>query len=88
MQIQGPNPQTGETINRSDCIDNWLPMLTIENSQQQRQTAASVDKVATEINKFHENMIKMNEMTLRQLSSRVSHTAVMEHNTYGPFDKQ
>ena len=28
------------------CAISWIPVLTIENSQLQHQTAASVDKVA------------------------------------------
>lgn len=42
-QVLGINPNTGENINRWDCSDNWLPVLLIENSQQQRQTAAAVE---------------------------------------------
>jgi hypothetical protein len=35
-------------------------MMLMENSQQQRQTGASTDKVATEIDKFRAQMAKQN----------------------------
>lgn len=43
MQIQGNHPNTGEKINRSMCIDDWTPILLMENSQMQRQTGAAVE---------------------------------------------
>lgn len=60
MQIQGANPNTGEPLNRYDCVDNWTPLLLIENSQMQRQTGASCDKVANEVRRFHDSMREMN----------------------------
>ena len=45
----GTNPNTGEPVSKYDCVDNWGPVLMIENSQQQRCTAASVDKASNEI---------------------------------------
>jgi hypothetical protein len=49
MQIQGHNPNTGEPVNRFDCIDNWTPILLIENSQMQRQTGAAVESFRNEV---------------------------------------
>ena len=49
IHIMGTNPNTGDKVSKYDCVDNWGPMLTIENSQQQRCTAASVDKTCNEI---------------------------------------
>lgn len=43
IQIIGTNPNTGEPVNQFDCVDNWTPMLLIENSQLQRQTGAAVE---------------------------------------------
>ncbi len=42
-QIRGMNPQTGEPVDEWGCAITWLPMLTIENSQQQRSTGAAVE---------------------------------------------
>jgi len=47
VQVRGKHPQSGEDIDRWDCAMAWMPMLLIENSQMQRFTAASVDKVAS-----------------------------------------
>jgi hypothetical protein len=46
IQVRGKHPQSGEDIDRWDCAMAWMPMLLIENSQMQRFTAASVDKMA------------------------------------------
>ena len=48
IQIQGTNPNTGEQINRFDCVDNWGPLLQIENSQMQRQTGAAIESFRNE----------------------------------------
>jgi hypothetical protein len=42
------NPNTGEDIDEWGCAITWLPLLTIENSQQQRQTAAAVESFRNE----------------------------------------
>lgn len=45
IKVTGANPNTGETIDRYDCADSWIPLLLIENSQQQRQTGAAVESL-------------------------------------------
>lgn len=62
MQIQGNNPNTGEPVNRYDCVDDWVPLLLIENSQQQRQTGAAVES-------FKNEMVKANENSMRVLAA-------------------
>ena len=47
-QVRGTNPQTGEDVDEWGCAVTWLPMLLIENSQQQRQTAAAVESSRNE----------------------------------------
>ena len=42
-QIRGSNPNTGAEVDEYACAVSWLPMLLIENSQQQRQTGAAVE---------------------------------------------
>ena len=72
VQIRGTDPQTGETIAEEwNCSLAWLPTLLVENSMQTRQGAASSDKVATEINKFHSNMVSMNNHTAAALDSKL-----------------
>jgi hypothetical protein len=48
IHVRGTDPQGGE-VNRYDCSDAWLPMLLIENSQQQRQTGAAVESFRNEM---------------------------------------
>lgn len=47
--LTGMNPQTGQPMDSFRCAISFIPILLVENSQQQRQTAASVDKVANQI---------------------------------------
>lgn len=47
--IRGRNPQTGEQIDQWGCSLAWMPMLMIENSQQQRQTGAAVESFRNEM---------------------------------------
>lgn len=51
QQVRGKHPQSHEDLDRWDCAIAFLPLLLIENSQRQMQTAASVDKVANEMQK-------------------------------------
>jgi len=43
IRVEGKNPQTGADVSEYACADTWLPILLIENSQQQRQTGAAVE---------------------------------------------
>ena len=49
MQVMGKNPNTGEDVNQFGCAVQFLPMLLIENSQQQRQTGAAVESMRNEV---------------------------------------
>lgn len=60
MKIQGKNPQNGQDIDEWGCSMAWLPVLMIENSQQQRQTGAAVES-------FRNEMVKANEVGQRVL---------------------
>lgn len=55
MKVRGNNPNTGEEIDDYGCAIAWLPLLMIENSQQQRQTGAAVES-------FRNEMAKANDM--------------------------
>jgi hypothetical protein len=48
MLVRGTNPQTGHEIDEWNCAMTWLPVLLIENSQQQRQTGAAVESFRNE----------------------------------------
>lgn len=55
MKVRGSNPNTGEEIDDYGCSVAWLPLLMIENSQQQRQTGAAVES-------FRNDMVKSTEV--------------------------
>ena len=56
-QIRGQNPNTGQEVDEWGCAVTWLPMLLIENSQQQRQTGAAVESFRNETVKRMVNTI-------------------------------
>jgi hypothetical protein len=60
LKIVGTNPNTGKDVEDWGCAMAWLPILTIENSQQQRQTGAAVES-------FRNEMVKNNEVGQRVL---------------------
>jgi hypothetical protein len=53
--VRGSNPNTGKEVDEYACAIAWLPVLLIENSQQQRQTGAAVES-------FRNEMVKNNEV--------------------------
>ena len=55
MKIVGKDPQSNKEIEDWGCAVSWLPILTIENSQQQRQTGAAVESFRNEMIKANEN---------------------------------
>lgn len=48
-KLAGTNPNTGEMLDEHGCAIAWLPMLTIENSMQQRSTSAAVESFRNEM---------------------------------------
>jgi hypothetical protein len=60
LKIAGKNPNTGEDIDDWGCSMAWLPIMIIENSQQQRSTGAAVES-------FRNEMVKNNEVSQRVL---------------------
>jgi hypothetical protein len=70
IQIQGTNPNTGESVNRWDCVDAWFPLLLIENSQMQRQTGAAVES-------FRNEVVRANQQACQVIAA----TALPRHST-------
>lgn len=56
IQVRGTNPQTGQEVDEYACSMAWMPLLMIENSQQQRQTGAAVES-------FRNETVKANQLT-------------------------
>lgn len=57
INILGTNPQTGDHVDRWGCADSVMHFLLLENSQQQRQTAAAVES-------FRNEMVELNKASL------------------------
>lgn len=73
LQVQGHNPNTGAQISEWDCAIAWLPVLLIENSQQQRQTGAAVESFRNEMvkdNRSHLAMLAGAAQQMKQLEGR------------------
>lgn len=49
VTIRGKDPQTGADVDKSACVDSFLPMLLIENAQQTRQTGAAIESFRNEV---------------------------------------
>jgi hypothetical protein len=62
IQVRGTNPNTGAEVDEWACAIAWMPMLMIENSQQQRSTGAAVES-------FRNEMVKANETNTQVLIS-------------------
>lgn len=60
LKIAGKNPNTGADVEEWGCSMAWLPIMMIENSQQQRSTGAAVES-------FRNEMVKANEVGQRVL---------------------
>ena len=60
IQVRGTNPNTGQEVDEWACAMAWLPVLLIENSQQQRQTGAAVES-------FRNEMVRANEASRQVL---------------------
>lgn len=68
MKVRGSNPNTGEEIDDYGCSVAWLPVLMIENSQQQRQTGAAVES-------FRNEMVKANDVSQQVLRATIQQVA-------------
>ena len=66
MQIRGTNPNTGEPVDEWGCAVTWMPMLLIENSQQQRQTGAAVESFRNETVKANQENQQLYVQALQQ----------------------
>ena len=64
MKVRGTNPNTGEEIDDYGCSMAWMPVLMIENSQQQRQTGAAVES-------FRNEMVKANDVSQQVLRATI-----------------
>jgi len=69
-QVRGVNPNTGEPVDEWQCVVNMVPILMIENSQQQRHTAAAVES-------FRNESIKQTDTLTQVLAHGIRNNALM-----------
>lgn len=74
-QVRGVNPNTGEPVDEWQCAVNLLPILLIENSQQQRSTSAAVESFRNETVKQSETL---NQVLIHAVNQQVMLSAVQE----------
>ena len=68
-QVRGTNTNTGKEVDEWGCAMAWLPILTIENSNQQRQTGSAVESFRNEmINSQNEFLALTQNKTLKQIT--------------------
>lgn len=72
VHLRGKHPQGEELIDQWGCAVAWMPALTVENSQMQRQTAASVDKVANVMDTASNQSIAMRAELISSMMKSVS----------------
>lgn len=70
VTLRGQNPQTGEEVDRRECALTAIPLLLVENAQQGRQTAASVES-------FRNEMVRGNNAFLGMLQYRQNEEEMM-----------
>lgn len=65
-QIRGVNPNTGEPVDEWGCAITWMPMLLIENSQQQRSTGSAVESFRNEVVKGNQENQQLYTQSINQ----------------------
>ena len=47
VHLEMTHPQTGEKVDQMSCAIAWTPLLLVENSRQQKSTAAAVETLTS-----------------------------------------
>jgi len=82
----GQNPQTGAAFDTWDCSHRWVPLLLIENSQQQRQTAAAVESLRNVNFEGGQGLVAALLTAATQRKSEVSHERSIADSSGGNPD--
>jgi len=83
-QIRGVNPNTGEPVDEWGCAITWMPMLLIENSQQQRSTGAAVESFRNEVVKGNQ---ENQQLYIQSINQGVIPAQVTQLNTLTSGEK-
>ena len=83
-QIRGINPNTGEPVDEWGCAITWMPMLLIENSQQQRSTGAAVESFRNEVVKSNQ---ENQQLYIQSINQGVIPVQITQLNTLTSGEK-
>ena len=83
-QIRGINPNTGEPVDEWGCAITWMPMLLIENSQQQRSTGAAVESFRNEVVKGNQ---ENQQLYIQSINQGVIPVQITQLNTLTTGEK-
>ncbi len=67
INVRGKHPQSEEEIDKWGCAIAWMPMLTIENTQQTRQAGAAIESLRNEMVKGQNNFLNLLQSRKRQI---------------------
>jgi hypothetical protein len=73
IRLAGINPTTGDQTDEYGCSMSWIPMLLIENSQQQRSTNSSIES-------FRNEMVTSNNRSQELLLDSLASNKFLETN--------
>ena len=83
-QIRGVNPNTGEPVDEWGCAITWMPMLLIENSQQQRSTGSAVESFRNEVVKSNQ---ENQQLYIQSIQQGIIPTQITQLNTLTSGEK-
>lgn len=64
VKLVGKDPQTGEDMDQWGCAMAWTPLLLVENSRQQRSTAAAVESFRNDMVQANGKMLEYTQQSL------------------------
>jgi hypothetical protein len=77
-QVRGTNPNTGEEVDEWKCAVQWMPILILENAQQQRMTNATVQCFRNEYAETTEEHNKKNNYVLDMIKQGVIPASIQQ----------
>ena len=69
MRVAGMNTRTGENMDQWGCAVPWIPILLVENTQQQKGTSSAVEAFRNEMLRANEMNHKLMYMSLQSQNS-------------------
>jgi hypothetical protein len=91
MRIAGANARTGEMMDSWGCAIPWVPILLVENTQQQKSTASNASSFVSQHQEFLRNAELQSEAEQCRLNV---HQRAQENRgrgtilSYGPVQKE